>query len=152
MFLIWSYKGKPWILAEGCKSNFYLKPDELKGFEVENRNYSRNDLTPNRAFVNRITAADIDQDGYTEIFLVHRSNLKVFYFKNVTTSNTTNTTTRAASSKLSSNCMVFILACLTGSFQIADMIYAWSTFSIFRFHFRDNVFIASVFSVRIFVE
>ena len=106
-----SYKGKPWMYVEGYNF-YYLKPDEIAaGFEAENMNYSRKDLGSGE-FEYKIAAVDIDRNGFVEIFMSSKSNLKIFHFK------------EAASSKLSSNCMVFILACLTGSFQIADMIYA----------------------------
>ena len=110
IFFIPSYKGKPWILVLTCKSFYYIKPDEVAtDFEAGSWNYSRYKLTNTAG---ALTATDIDQNGYTEIYMSLGSTLKEYYFK------------EAASSKLSSNCMVFILACLTGSFQIADMIYA----------------------------
>ena len=72
LFLL-SYEGKLWILVgeDDCGGASYLQPESE---EVGNWNYKRNQFYKNEVLITGfevagIEVADINQDGYTEIFI-----------------------------------------------------------------------------------
>ena len=86
LFLL-SYEGKLWILVGEhlCGGASYLQPESE---EVGNWNYNWNQFYKSELSITGIEVADINQDGYTEIFIASYSYLtssgiiKEFSFSN----------------------------------------------------------------------
>ena len=86
LFLL-SYEGKLWILVGEyvCGGALYLQPESE---EVGNWNYKRNQFYKSELITIGIEVADINRDGYTEIFIASynyktsRATIKEFSFSN----------------------------------------------------------------------